>query len=106
MKCAAFKALALAAAALMPAATPADAAPPTDPSDLVGVYAIPGQNKLKERGYTRVRASESGVVRSTFWSRDKDRACIKVSIANSRIVALDPVDYDSNCAAPAKRSTR
>jgi hypothetical protein len=103
MKCVALKAFVLAASAVL-AASSADAAPPADLADLVGVYAIPGQNMLKERGYARVRASGSGVVRSTFWS--KDRACVAVSVANSRIVALDQVDYDSRCAPAAKRSPR
>jgi hypothetical protein len=59
---------------------------------------------LKQRGYVRVRAAESGVVRSTFWK--KGEACIEVSVANSRIVALDQVDYDSGCAKPAKPPAR
>lgn len=103
MKCVALRAFAFAASAML-AAPAAEAAPPADLADLVGVYAIPGQSKLKERGYARVRASESGVVRSTFWR--KDRACVEVSVANSRIVALDQVDYDSGCAPPAKRPPR
>jgi hypothetical protein len=103
MKCVALKVFVLAASAVL-AASSADAAPPADLADLVGVYAIPGQNMLKERGYARVRASGSGVVRSTFWS--KDRACVAVSVANSRIVALDPADYDSSCAKSAKPAAR
>ena len=96
------KALALAAAAA--AATAAGAAPPADLGDLVGVYAIPGQNQLKQRGYARVRSGQSGVVRSTFWS--KGGACVEVSVANSRFVALDQVDYDKGCAQPTKRPAK
>jgi len=104
MKCAALKAFALAAAASALTAPAADAAPPAELAELVGVYAIPGQSMLKQRGYTRVRAGESGIVRSTFWS--KGESCVEVSIANSRIVALDQVDYDSGCGQPAKRPPR
>jgi len=102
MKSAAFKAFIVLAAAA--AATAADAVPPAELADLVGVYAIPGQTKLRERGYTRVRARAGGVVRSTYWSNGQ--ACVEVSVANSRFVALDQVDYDSRCAQPAKRQSR
>jgi hypothetical protein len=102
MRSTAFHAFAVAAAAAGAlAATSADAAPPADLVDLVGVYAIPGENELKQRGYAQVRSTASGGVRSTFWS--KGRSCLQVSVANSRFIALDQVDYDAGCAAPPPR---
>lgn len=102
MNSASFKASAAAAAACAGlAATGAFAAPPADLTDLVGVYAIRGQNELKQRGYAQVRSTTSGGVRASYWS--KGSSCVEVSVGNSRFISLEPVDYEARCAkAPAK----
>lgn len=58
--------------------------------DLVGARASSGESELRNRGYTWVRAEQSGGDSYAYWRENKSGQCVVVRTSNGRYASIAP----------------
>jgi hypothetical protein len=80
----------LCAAAIMAAALPASATPPSDLADLVGLKDTSAVKSLDRRGYDNVGATGE----AQYWFNPETKLCVKTVAVEGKMKAVDAVKGD------------